>query len=134
MRIRFQHRVIDAVRQKCDQLLRPVLSGRDLSAQFEDCGSVEMPKTFLLASVVPRLSKVWMCSKRIRISGGVDELPMNVGAEPKILTDAAPWPSMYRDEVDAWLDVKGAFVGIGSPYQLKDFMGRSETLHILGTA
>ena len=62
-----------SVRQKCDQLLQVVVSGRDLDGQFEDCGPVEIQKTFLLASLVPRLSKVWVCTKRIRPFGGVDD-------------------------------------------------------------
>lgn len=132
--LNFNDRVIDAVRQKCDQLHPAKVAGREFKGQFEDCGPVEVPKTFLLASLVPRLSQVWMCTKRICPCGGVETLPPNVGGEPNILTDTTPWPSMYRDEVDAWLDVKGAFIGTGPPYQPKDFMVHAETLHVGGTA
>jgi hypothetical protein len=130
----YSDRLIAAVRLTCRQNLADEVSGRDFVREFEDAGLANISRAFMLESLVPTLSKLWVCTKRIRRTDGVDELPLNVGGEPKIILPDTEWGTMYRDEADAWIDVKGAFVGVGEPYQIKDPHQRARTLHHRGTA
>jgi hypothetical protein len=106
--------------------------GRELSSDFEDLGETQINKSFVLRSLTLTLSKIWLCVPRMRADGGIDTLPPGVG-EPKIMVDDTAWAGIYRDEADAWLDVKGAYIDDnGLAYQLKNPFSRARDLRSKG--
>jgi hypothetical protein len=134
--LRFESEIIEGLRLRLDDKLPDTIYGRELSSEFEDCGPAQIPKMFLNASLARYryLPKVWFCTRRIRLDGGLEELRPSVTG-PKILLDEDDcWPAPYPEDDSAWLDVKGAFLGRSGPYQPKGPMGRAKKLHVRGTA
>ena len=129
----FNGQIIDAVRDRLARLPETI-PGRDLDSQFEDRGEVLVSKNFVLTSLVPDLSKVWFCVKRIRTGGGIELLPTGVVGPPLLLNGDVRWAAPYREQESAWLDVKGAFIGESGLYQPKDPIGRARTLQATGQA
>lgn len=132
--LEFNSRIIEAVRRMLDAALPGVVVGRKLNCEFADCGHVEITKLFLVTSLTPNLSKIWFCTKLIRRDGGVQDLPPGVTG-PRILLDGGQsWAAPYREHGDAWLDLKGAFLGASAPYQPKNPITRAKTLQATGEA
>jgi hypothetical protein len=134
--LRFESQVIKGLRLRLDHKLPDTIFGRELSAEFENCGPAQISKTFLSASLAGYryLPKVWFCTKRIRLDGGMDGIFPSVSG-PKILLDEDDcWAAFYPEGDSAWLDVKGAFLGRPGPYQPKGPIGRAKKLHVRGTA
>ena len=130
----FNSQIVDALRRRLSSLPWEAVTGRSLNGCFEDCGAVEIPKSFLVASLVPDLAKIWFCGKRIRGAGGIELLPTGV-VGPKIEIEGNQrWATIYRDGADAWLELKGAFRGQSGPYQTKDPACRARKLHTTGEA
>ena len=130
----FNNQIVEVLRCCLDARLPDVVPGQELNSEFEDCGETQIPKGFLIASLVPNLSKVWFCTKRIRYGGGIETLPTGV-LGPRILLDGDDsWAAPYRDDDTGWLDVKGAFLGEAAPYQPKDPIGRAKKLQATGEA
>ena len=130
-------RVPRPLSSQCAAEVRPTASSRGFRARprravrgLWPCGNPEDVPAGVAGTKTVQSVGVHQAHPPLR---GRRRLPLNVAGEPKILTEATPWPNMYRDEADAWLDV-GCIHRTGPPYQLKDFMVRSETLHVLGTA
>jgi hypothetical protein len=80
------------------------------------------------------LSKVWVCEKLIGHSGGIEELFVSRTGPKLVFADSDSWSSLYPEEGDGWLDVKGAFLGVGGPYQLKSPEFRASGLEDRGAA
>ncbi len=130
----FNNQIIEALRHCLDAGLREVVPCRELDSEFKDCGGTEVPKSFLVQSLVMDLSKVWFCTNRLRPGGGTELLPMGI-VGPRILLDGnVSWAAPYRGDETAWLDVKGAFLGDRGPYQPKDPVKRAERLQATGEA
>lgn len=131
--IEFNMRFINIVR---DRLMRlpDAVPGRQLNSMFQDCGKTMIEKSFVLASLVPDLSKVWFCTKLIQARGGVQLLPTGLTGPKLLLEGGIRWAAPYREEESAWLDVKGAFLGKGAAYQPKDPVQRAKRLHASGEA
>lgn len=111
------------------------ISARRLSSSFEDRGPISASIQDVVASLSPLLSKVWFCAKRIRQDSGVEEVTVSTSTPDLIFSsDCAPWRTIYAEDPNAWLDVKGAFVSPTGLYQLKDPMLRAEGLSCRGTA
>jgi hypothetical protein len=110
------------------------VTGRELDDRFEDVGETQIGKPFLIASLVPEMSKVWLCTKRIRPNGGTEFLPSGL-LGPRILLDRnGSWAAPYRDDDTSWLDIKGAFIGKAEAYQPKAPLDRAKDLHATGGA
>lgn len=107
---------------------------RRLTHEFEDCGSMEVTREHVCASLDPALSKVWFCAKLIAGNGAVRQLPSGVVGPRLRLADQSKWAAITRDEQDAWLDVKGAFLGASGRYQLTDPVERAKKLAASGEA
>jgi hypothetical protein len=133
--LKFNGELIDGLRGILDTELQDTVMGRELDDRFEDVGEAQIGKPFLIASLVPDLSKVWLCTKRIRSNGGIEFLPSGL-VGPRILLgdDGLSWPAPYRDEDTSWLDIKGAFLGKAEVYQPKDPVERAKRLHAAGDA
>lgn len=103
-----------------------------LNDRFETIGSVRIAKGFVLTSLVPYLSKVWVCTCLLLDKGGSRYVPLSGGANLRIGGERfwAPFPS----EGDAWLDLKGGFVGPSYVYQPKNPVRRARGLQIKMTA
>jgi hypothetical protein len=115
-------------------LLAPCVLARRLSPEFEDSGAIEVSREQACDSLDPVLSKVWFCCTLIAGNGTVTQLQTGVTGPRLRLGDHATWAAIARNEEDAWLDVKGAFVGGNEPYQLKDPIERAKKLHTCGEA
>jgi hypothetical protein len=91
-------------------------------------------KSGLLKSLNNESSKIWPCTKRIRVNDKSQVLPLGV-TDPKLIIESTKeWSGLYRAREDAWLDVKGAFFGKNEPYQVKTVKEREESLHENGEA
>jgi len=130
----FNEQIIEAVCRCLDAKLPNVVIGRQLKGDFEDCGQVEIPKRFLMDSLVPHLSKIWFCGKLIGRDGGIQQLLSGVVGPEILLEDEEPRAAFYREDKEAWLDIKGAFLGKHCPYQPKDPEKRAKRLQATGGA
>jgi hypothetical protein len=131
----FNSDLIEALRSQMEARLPNIVRGREFDFGFQNCGDAKIPKQFVMDSLVPDLSKVWRCDARIRPSGGVDELPPGVMGPKIVLLDdgSQTWSAFYRDDADAWLDIKGAFLKpTGEPYPSNDLIERAKRLHHTG--
>lgn len=89
----------------------------------------------VVATLIPKLSKVWACERLISSTGNAESLFVS-RTGPKLLIPATePWSSLYAEDGAGWLDVKGAFVPAdGQPYQPKAPEIRAAKLEERGTA
>jgi hypothetical protein len=131
--LKFNGQLIDALRGILDTELQDTATGRELDDRFEDVGEAPIGKTFLIASLVPDLSKVWFCTRRIRPQGGTELLPTGL-LGPRILLGDGSWAAPYREEDASWLDIKGAFLGETKVYQPKAPLQRAKKLQATGEA
>ena len=89
----------------------------------------------IAATLNPTLSKVWACEKLIRNTGQVEQLFVSRTGPKLIMPEGDAWSSLYPEDADGWLDVKGAFVPrMGPPYQLKSPAIRAIMLEERGSA
>mgnify|MGYP003383712853 CR=1 FL=1 len=87
------------------------------------------------ATLTPRLSKVWACEKLIGNTGQIEQVFVSRTGPKLLVPETDPWSSLYPEDADGWLDVKGAFVPqTGPPYQLKSPEARAASLEERGSA
>lgn len=110
------------------------ISARLLSPKFEDLGVVKVSREQICVSLEPDLSKVWFCGLLIAVGGKIVQLPSGATGPRLQLDEQTTWAALARDGQDAWLDVKGAFVGSDGPYQPKDPIARAKKLAESGEA
>jgi hypothetical protein len=130
----FNEQIITTLNCELDAGLSEICLGRALDYDFNDCGEVEIPKTFIVKSLAPHLAKTWWCGKLIEKDGRINALPSGVEREPRIGLSDCSWPTIYRNDDDAWLDIKGAFFAHGGWYQPKDPVERAIKLQTTGEA
>ena len=128
-------RLVTILRGEVEGCMQGQVSARRLSTLFDDLGPMAATVQDVLVSLDPVLSKLWFCERRIGPDGGVKDLHV-FRTGPKLVFDNAcePWSSLYADESNAWVDLKGAFVGDGDLYQPKDPAIRAQGLQARGTA
>lgn len=114
----FNDDLIRAVRVHLDRRLPDQMMGRQLNAVCEDLGPARISKAFMLASLLPTLSKVWRCDKLIGKHGGITDLAIGVVGPGIRLDSDKRWAAFHRDQSEAWLDFKGAFIGDAAGYQI----------------
>jgi hypothetical protein len=132
--LQFNEEIIETVRQHLTTMLSAEVEGRELDDSFEDRGGIQIRRDFLLSSFTPRLHKIWFCTKLIGRHGGTRQLPACV-LGPKLLVDGESWAAFYpAHDDDAWLEIKGAFIGLNGPYQPKDPVVRAKSLQRRGDA
>jgi hypothetical protein len=132
--LEFNKQIFEALRRCLDAKIPNSVIGRQLDGDFQDCGQVEIVKPFLMDSLVPGLSKVWFCTKLIGRDGGIQQLLAGVVGPKILLHGGEPWAAPYRVDEEAWLDIKGAFLGKHGPYQPKDPRLRARELQAKGEA
>lgn len=130
----FNHSFIDQIRCTVAAHAPDLIVARLLSPEFNDAGPLEMPRDKLCASLDPDLSKIWYCSRLITSDGLIIQLPSGLTGPRLLLPDNSTWACIARNESDAWLDVKGAFLGADGLYQPKNPIERAKTLAISGEA
>lgn len=87
------------------------------------------------ATLDPGLSKVWACEKLIGSTGQVERLFVSRTGPKLLIPEREPWSSLYPEDADGWLDVKGAFLSpTGPPYQPKLPEARAARLEERGSA
>jgi hypothetical protein len=107
---------------------------RRLSKDFEDLGAAECDSGAFLASLAPRLTKAWMCTALIQPSGGVTPLALGLEIAQIGVPQRLPWRTFRRDCSDAWIDLKGAFLGPGRSLSVQSMEDRSRSLNRTGEA
>ena len=132
--LKFNAAIIGALRLELERKLPMVVQGRELDCTFQDCGPARISRDFLISSLVEDLSKIWFCGKLIQREGGIRDLPTGVVGPKILLSGGERWAAPNRDERDAWLDVKGAFLGAAGRYQPKDPVARAKALQTTGQA
>jgi hypothetical protein len=86
------------------------------------------------ATLDEALSKVWACEKLITGTGKIQDLFVSRTGPKLLFTASDSWSSLYPEDGDGWLDVKGAFIGLAGSYQLKPPEVRAAKLEERGTA
>ncbi|MGO1002208.1 hypothetical protein [Lysobacter sp. CA196] len=88
------------------------------------------------ATLDPKLSKAWLCERRIGNVGQIEDLFVSRTGPKLIMAGIDPWSSFYPEDAnDGWLDVKGAFLTpAGQPYQQKSPKERAAKLEQRGSA
>jgi hypothetical protein len=128
----FNNQIIEAVARELDSCLLRNVPAICLGKGFSPEGTQILPRSEYVTSLNQPLAKIWFCARCITGTGTV-ELNLPGLSGPKIiLGDGRRWAAPSQD--DAWLEVKGAFVGDGDPFQPKLVDARSEKLHRDGEA
>ena len=131
----YNDRIIIEARGLLLDLLPPVITVRVFTSGFHDAGAENVATREWTRSLHSSLSKIWMCGSLIQTDGsqptslpvGLDNTRINVGS-------THDWASITRIDADAWLEIKGAFVGEQGCYQPKDPAERARRLHSHGEA
>jgi hypothetical protein len=113
--------LVTVLRTEIEACRQVQFSCRRLSQSFDDVGAMTAALQDIVKSLDPTLSKVWVCDRLIRKGGGLQDLNVS-RSEPDLVFNnkCEPWRSLCADESNAWLDLKGAFMGDAGLYQLKD--------------
>jgi hypothetical protein len=126
--------LMEASRQHVQAIPHATIEARHLRGCFEDCGSKEATVGQLVASLDPCLSKLWDCTVLIQDNGPVNRLDIDFLGPHILLEQGNSWLALYCDDSDAWLEVKGAFLGAEELYQIKNPVERAKKLQLTGTA
>ncbi|WP_417729067.1 hypothetical protein [Roseovarius sp.] len=126
----FNDKIVDALKQKLLALGPAHVSATILGKGFVALRGEMMPLSTLAGTLMPGLAKTWLCGRLITPEGMVVE--NLTGSIPRLNLTNKKWPAFYQD--DAWLELKGAFVGDGEPFQPKLPEQRCNTLCKDGTA
>lgn len=132
--LEYNRAFIDGLRHAIGSLPDMEVSARLLTPTFEDGGPLIIRWERVLASLDRVLSKVWFCARLMNGKGHVHQLPTGVTGPHLRLNEQTTWVALTRDESDAWLDAKGAFLGSNGPYQPKDPVVRAKRLQDTGEA
>lgn len=133
--LRYNGRIIVEARQLLLDLLPPVMTVRVLTPGFHDAGPRNVATREWSKSLQPVLSNIWMSGVMLQTDGSqATSLPAGIdGARIKV-GSTHDWASISRIDADAWLEIKGAFVGARGCYQPKDPVQRARWLHTHGEA
>jgi hypothetical protein len=88
----------------------------------------------VVASLDPKLSKIWACERLIGEDGKVQDVFVSRTGPKLAFVDSEPWSSLYPEDTAGWLDVKGAFMSPNGAYQLKPPKDRAAKLEDRGSA
>jgi hypothetical protein len=114
--------------------LQERLTSRLLSSSFNDIGPRLVGSGEVIRPMEPDLSKVWFCKQLIGQDGVVTDLRIDFAGPRLIFDEYDSWAAPVADDKNAWLELKGAFVGDVGFYQLKDPIDRAKGLQRLGSA
>jgi hypothetical protein len=129
----FNAKVVATLRTVLAKVLPDRVPARRLNANFEDCGETWAARDSIATSLDDHLSKIWACTRLIGLNAPPTILPLGVTGPKLEVAPGGPWPAIYRDASETWLDVKGAFVGSNGLYQPKDPILRARRLREHGT-
>lgn len=129
----FNSQLLEAVRARLVNIVSLSVPARRLDSDFQDRGATVLTKSFMLSSLVPNLAKIWFCTKLMEFDGVVRDLPLGITGPKLLLDGGVEWVAPFRDSMDTWLEIKGAFLGRKGPYQLKNSTERAHRLHEEGT-
>jgi hypothetical protein len=130
----FNARLIQSVSESVSANLPETIAARELDSYFTDQRRVLIERASVESSLVRDLSKAWFCSGRIEPAGGVNDIIVSVTGPRIIVGFDESFAAIEADEDMAWLDIKGAFLSSGGPYQIKPPDERAQELHKSGTA
>jgi len=69
--LRFNDDIIKSLRNRVVAISCQNMPARRLTASFEDCGSVTVPRARVIDSLAPRLAKILFCSKLMQPDFGI---------------------------------------------------------------
>lgn len=127
----------DMINLLCDRLRQTIHSdvrAARLNKSFQIEGTELFVADQFLDSLNPEISKLWFSALLIQIDGTVEQLAVGLSGPKISLGQDVSWVAPYATDSDAWLDMKGAFVGEEGPYQPKDPDGRAKKLETCGVA
>lgn len=107
--LRFNNQIIAALHDVLKAGASDAIAGRLLGFPAEDLGPTSISKAWLLRWLEPYVSKIWWCRDRFRVPSGMDGLNLGIYGPRLLLAGSDPWVAPYRDETEAWLEVKGRF-------------------------
>jgi hypothetical protein len=131
--LKFNDAIIEVISETMNARIPDTFGVTQLDANFQYCGTIVITRKAFIVSLASKLSKIWLCSKRIGAAGEVTMLPFGTGG-PKIRVGMSDWVAFYQDADAAWLKVKGAFCGHCGLYQPKGPIRRAQYLQQTGTA
>ncbi len=132
--LEYNRSIVTRVRTLIANSLLLTFPARLLTHNFDDCGAFVVTHEQVCASLVPEMSKVWFCARLITGDGQVTQLPTGVVGPRLRIDERTTWAAIARDDESAWLDIIGAFIGSGEPYQPKNPLERAKKLQASGEA
>jgi hypothetical protein len=105
---------------------------RLLSPSFSDVGDTTVTSERFAHSLDPNLSKIWACAKLMDGNGSLKDVALGLTTPPLVLPDGQRWLAISQDELDAWLEVKGAFMKPTGLYQPKSPAVRAKAIGSTG--
>ena len=124
--------VIRKIRDHLERGLDAKITVVRLDRSFEFKRTEVIARRDFLDSLEPDLSKLWMCGQRVQMSGSVERLALGLTGPRILLGSCLSWPAPFPHDSDAWVDVKGAFLGRDGLYQPKDPHARAQALATTG--
>lgn len=131
--LEFNDRAVDRLRSTLNTSLSPVCNGWDWLYGSQQAQQAAIPREILNRSLVPRLSKIWPRTQRLKHNGEFENVPLGFDGTV-ILVGERRWRALCPDDQHAWLELKGAFLGKDGPYQWKDPVDRAKRLQSDGEA
>ena len=125
--LEYNRKLIEGFRNDVASLPRANIFARRVSSEFEDCGALRLPGLKYL-SRLPRSIKSLVSALTADRRKGTRRSP-RLGSRALACALLMKLPgSHYTHDSDAWLDVKGAFVGSSGLYQPMDPIDRAKRL------
>jgi hypothetical protein len=126
--------LIESLRHRLRRRSDRTVRCRHLNARFEDVGEIFIPRDQVMHSLDPRWAKVWFCTVLLSHDGAQRSPQLGLEGPRITLDDGASWAAPWPVDDDAWLEIKGAFLGRHGLYQPKDPETRAKWLEATGQA
>jgi hypothetical protein len=128
--LQFNAEIITAMASLLASHLGESVPGHLLDWHFNVVEARRIRRSDILRSLAPDLAKIWLSGQLI---GSSNPLPTGMGSRSLDIEGLSQrWYDFYRDAGDAWLELKGAYIGAAGPYQWKNPKRRAICLHRTG--
>jgi hypothetical protein len=125
-------RLIAELRSELRQHSIGSLTCRLLSPSFKDLGEITTTGDDLMFSLDPNLSKLWSCAAVMDGKGAFRHVSLGLTTPRLLLPDGGYWLAISQDDPDAFLEIKGAFMGPSGLYQPKSPEARAKAISSTG--
>jgi len=130
----FNEQLVEAIRSDLESRLAPVTPGLpDVDCHYALIKRTGVSRADFLQSLDLGLAKVWFCGRHIDTDQIASrDITTSLSGPRLVLSGGEEWSGVEQE--DGWLEVKGAFVGHGPPFQPKLPLDRAKDLRDTGRA